>query len=94
MMRLLISQPMVLLLGEPSNDIDLETLTWLEQMILDWKYAVLYISHDETLIENTTNVIIHIEQIRRKTQSRYTIARMSYTRYIKERLNKFEKQTQ
>ena len=94
MMRLLISQPTILLLDEPSNDIDIETLEWLEQMILDWKYTVLYISHDETLIENTANVVIHLEQIRRKTQTRYTIARISYTQYTKERLHKFEKQTQ
>ena len=94
MMRLLISQPTILLLDEPSNDIDLETLKWLEQMILHWKYTVLYISHDEILIENTANVVIHVEQIRRKTQTRYTVARMSYQQYIKERLHKFEKQTQ
>lgn len=94
MMRLLISQPTILLLDEPSNDIDLETLKWLEQMILNWKYTVFYISHDEILIENTANVVIHVEQIRRKTQTRYTVARMSYQQYIKERLHKFEKQTQ
>ena len=45
-----------------------------------------------TLIENTTNMIIHIEQIRRKTVSRYTIAKMSYEQYRKERLRNFENQ--
>ena len=70
MMRLLMSQPTVLLLDEPSNDLDIGTLQWLEEMILNWQGVVLYISHDETLIERTANMVIHIEQIRRKTVSR------------------------
>ena len=92
MMKLFLTEPTVLLLDEPSNDIDVETLEWLEQFIQNWKHIVLFISHDETLIENTANMIIHIEQIRRKTVSRYTIAKMSYEQYRKERLRNFENQ--
>ena len=94
MIRLLMAEPTVLLLDEPSNDIDLETLEWLEDMICRWPHIVLYISHDETLIENTANTIIHMEQIRRKTLSRYTVAHMPYPQYKQERLNQFEKQEQ
>ena len=94
MLRLFISEPTVLLLDEPSNDIDIETLEWLEEMIVKWFHIVLYISHDETLIEHTANVVIHMEQIRRKTESRYTIAHMPYLQYKKERKEKFEKQEQ
>lgn len=82
MARILIANPSVLLLDEPSNDIDISTLEWLEQLILDWDEMVLFISHDETLIENTANKIIHIEQIRRKTLSRFTVADMTYQDYI------------
>lgn len=39
--------------GKPSNDIDITTLEILERMINDWEHIVVYISHDETLIENT-----------------------------------------
>ena len=92
MMKLLLTEPTVFLLDEPSNDIDVETLEWLEQLIQNWKHIVLFISHDETLIENTANMIIYIEQIRRKTVSRYTIAKMSYEQYRKERLRNFENQ--
>lgn len=84
----------ILLLDEPSNDIDLDTLTWLEQFIQSCELPILYVSHDETLIENTANIIIHIEQIKRKTLSKYTIAKMPYTTYIKERVNKYTHQEQ
>lgn len=94
MMRLLMTEPTTLLLDEPSNDIDLETLEWLEDLILSWKGVVLFISHDETLIERTANMIIHVEQIRRKTVSRMTVAHVPYQQYHMERANQFEKQEQ
>jgi len=94
LMKLLMQEPTVLLLDEPSNDIDIACLELLERIINEWPYIVLYISHDETLIENTANMIVHIEQIQRKTKSRYTIARMEYKRYVDERLRAFERQEQ
>ena len=92
MLRLLIAEPDILLLDEPSNDIDIETLEWLEKFILDWKQIVLFISHDETLIENTANMVIHLEQVRRKTQCRYTAVHMPYLQYRQERSAQFENQ--
>ena len=75
-------QPDIYLLDEPSNDIDIETLEWLEQFINTCQKPVLYVSHDETLIERTANVVIHLEQIMRKTKPRHTIVRMPYREYI------------
>lgn len=85
MLRLLMTEPTVLLLDEPSNDIDIETLEWLERFITNWPHVVLYISHDETLIERTANMVIHMEQLKRKTESRYTVAKVPYEQYITER---------
>ena len=81
-MRIFMEEPTVLLLDEPSNDMDVDTLKLLEGVILSWKGIVLYISHDETLIENTANMIIHIEQIARKTKCRYTVMRVPYREYV------------
>lgn len=71
LMRLLLPEPTVLLLDEPSNDIDMETLEWMEKMINNWEHIILFISHDETLIENTANLVIHIEQIQRRRKALY-----------------------
>ncbi|MCR4642484.1 MAG: ATP-binding cassette domain-containing protein [Lachnospiraceae bacterium] len=92
MMRILMEKPTILLLDEPSNDIDIETLELMEKLISGWKGAVLFISHDETLIEHTANRVVHFEQIRRKTKCRHTVANMPYRQYVEERLNTFEKQ--
>jgi len=92
--KILISVPDILLLDEPSNDIDIDTLEWLEGYINSCGLPVLFVSHDETLIERTANVIIHVELVRRKTMSRYTIARMPYKQYIDERLLKLSHQEQ
>lgn len=92
MARLLMGKPTILLLDEPSNDIDIETLEWLEEMINKAEQPVMFISHDETLIERTANVVIHLEQIRRKTQCRYTVARVPYARYVEERRVNFKRQ--
>ena len=94
MLRLLMSEPTVLLLDEPSNDIDIQTLDWLEGIIQNWDGIVLFISHDEILIERAANMVIHLEQIKRKTESRCTVAHVPYLQYKKERANLFEKQEQ
>ena len=94
LMRILMDNPTVLLLDEPSNDIDISTLELLEKLIKEWKHIVLFISHDEILIENTANVVIHIEQIIRKTKSRYTIVRDNYKNYIERRARDYERQEQ
>jgi len=91
---ILLSKPNVLLLDEPSNDIDLETLEWLEGFINHFEYPILYISHDETLIEHTANSVIHIELLRRKTLPSHTIANMPYIQYIRERKNRLTHQEQ
>lgn len=94
MARLLIAKPTMLLLDEPSNDIDIETLEWLEQLIAESSRPVLFISHDETLIERTANTVIHLEQLKRKTESCYTVARLPYRQYLEERSARLVNQEQ
>lgn len=83
--RILIGKPDALFLDEPSNDIDLETFEWLEHFIQNSTLPILFISHDEMLLENTANKIIHLEQIQRKTKSRWTVVTKGYREYITDR---------
>lgn len=84
----------ILFLDEPTNDLDIETLEMLEKFILDAKVPVLYISHDETLLENTANRILHIEQLIRKTKPKYTLKKCTYSEYISQRKRQIQHQTQ
>lgn len=92
--RLLMEEPDILLLDEPTNDLDIPTLRWLESFIAESRLPVLYISHDETLIENTANVILHMEQLVRKTKCRISIARCPYREYLSRRRSSFAHQAQ
>ena len=94
LLRLLLDEPDILLLDEPTNDLDIDTLIWLEGFIANSRLPILYISHDETLIENTANVFLHMEQLIRKTKCRISVARCSYREYLAFRKNQFERQEQ
>ena len=91
---LLLDGPDVLLLDEPSNGLDIQTLEWLEKFLLNCEVPVLYISHDEALLEHTANVVIHLERLRRRTVARCTVSRTGYVQYVGERAAGFERQEQ
>ena len=83
--RMILNRPDLLLLDEPSNDLDMSMVKWLENFIQTSELPILFISHDEVLLENTANMIIHLEQIRRKMESRATVSRMTYHDYVEKR---------
>lgn len=91
--RLLFDKPSVLLLDEPSSDLDLETLLWLEHFLNSYKGIILYTSHDETLLENTANVIVHIEHPREGKPPRCCAVRAGYRDYALRRESLLENQT-
>ncbi|QCI20499.1 ATP-binding cassette domain-containing protein [Buchnera aphidicola (Brachycaudus cardui)] len=53
--RLFLRPSNVLILDEPTNDLDLDTLELLEKIIIDYKGTVLIVSHDEEFVNNTVN---------------------------------------
>lgn len=94
MIKLLLEEYDILLLDEPTNDLDIETLEWLENFINKVEQPIIYVSHDEVLLSHTANMILHIEQIKHKTECRHTLTRIDYDSYVEIRLNKLTKQTQ
>lgn len=74
----------VLLLDEPTNDLDLDTLVWLEAFMQDYKGALLYVSHDETLLSKTATRIILLEQVNKKTKVKHSIYNVGYEQFVKE----------
>ncbi|MGY0058998.1 ABC-F family ATP-binding cassette domain-containing protein [Streptomyces sp. LZ34] len=54
-LRLLMDEPNVLFLDEPTNDLDIETLTQLEDLLDGWPGSLVVISHDRYFIERTTD---------------------------------------
>ncbi len=54
-LRLLMDEPNVLFLDEPTNDLDIETLTQLEDLLDGWPGSMIVISHDRYFIERTTD---------------------------------------
>ena len=65
--RLLISEPDLLLLDEPTNHLDLAAIEWLENYLLEFKGAVVLISHDRYLLDRLATRVVWLTQ--RKLQS-------------------------
>ncbi len=57
LLRLLMDEPNVLFLDEPTNDLDIETLTQLEDLLDGWPGTLVVISHDRFFVERTTDQV-------------------------------------
>jgi ABC transport system ATP-binding/permease protein len=58
LLRLLMDEPNVLFLDEPTNDLDIETLTQLEDVLDGWPGSMVVISHDRYFLERTTDRVL------------------------------------
>src|SRR5699024_1228272 len=92
LIKILMQDPDLLLLDEPSNDLDLQTVKWLEDFISKSPLAIIYVSHDEELLRKTATKIVHLELLHQRTKPRATVASLGYADYIEQRQNKFEHQ--
>jgi ATPase subunit of ABC transporter with duplicated ATPase domains len=57
----LFGNPDVLILDEPTNDLDLKTITWLEDFLLDFKNTVIVVSHDRHFLDTVCTHICDID---------------------------------
>jgi ATP-binding cassette subfamily F protein uup len=57
-LRLLVDEPNVMLLDEPTNDLDVETLTEVEDLLDGWPGSLVVVSHDRYFLERVTDHVI------------------------------------
>lgn len=74
--KILLQKPDLILLDEPTNHIDIESVIWLEQFLLHKAKAVIVISHDRAFIDNITNRTVEV------TMGRIYDYKANYSHYL------------
>jgi ATP-binding cassette subfamily F protein 3 len=74
--KILLQKPDLILLDEPTNHIDIESVIWLEDFLINKAKAVVVISHDRAFIDNITNRTIEI------TMGRIYDYKANYSHYL------------
>lgn len=77
--KILIQNPDILLLDEPSNHLDLVSMEWLEEFLRTYKGTVVIVSHDRYFLDNVVSGIVEIEDM----VSRSYVG--NYSAYVKEK---------
>ncbi|MFK5969489.1 MAG: ATP-binding cassette domain-containing protein [Candidatus Marithrix sp.] len=60
--QILVTEPNLLLLDEPTNHLDIEAITWLEDMLLDFKGSLLFVSHDRQFMQRIATRIVELDR--------------------------------
>jgi len=58
--KILLRSPDVVLLDEPTNHLDIESIQWLEEFLINYRGAVMIVSHDRAFLDNVTTRTIEI----------------------------------
>ncbi|WP_405252411.1 ABC-F family ATP-binding cassette domain-containing protein [Dokdonia sp. Asnod3-C12] len=74
--KILLQKPDLILLDEPTNHVDIESVIWLEDFLLNKAKAVVVISHDKAFIDNITNRTIEV------TMGRIYDYKANYSHYL------------
>lgn len=83
----------ILFLDEPSNDLDIDTMIWLENFLQNTPQTVMFVSHDESLLSHAATKIVHLELVKKKQEAKTTVRNLDYENYSQQRQTAFEKQT-
>lgn len=62
--KLLLQKPDLIILDEPTNHLDMNSIAWLESYLMNYKGAVIIVSHDRYFLDRIANKIIEIDQTR------------------------------
>ena len=75
--KILLKKPDLILLDEPTNHMDIESIQWLEDFLINQAKAVMVISHDKAFVDNITNRTIEV------TMGRIYDYKVNYSQYHK-----------
>ena len=84
--KILLQKPDLILLDEPTNHMDIESIQWLEDFLVNSAKAVIVISHDKAFVDNITNRTIEV------TMGRIYDYKVNYTQYLQLRKERREQQ--
>ncbi len=84
--KILLQKPDLILLDEPTNHMDIESIQWLEDFLINNAKAVIVISHDKAFVDNLTNRTIEV------TMGRIYDYKTNYTHYLQLRKERREQQ--
>jgi ATP-binding cassette, subfamily F, member 3 len=84
--KILLQKPDLILLDEPTNHMDIESIQWLEDFLVNNAKAVIVISHDKTFVDNITNRTIEV------TMGRIYDYKVNYSHYLQLRRERREQQ--
>jgi ATP-binding cassette subfamily F protein 3 len=74
--KILLQKPDLILLDEPTNHMDIESIQWLEEFLINSAKAVVVISHDRAFVDNITNRTIEV------TMGRIYDYKAKYSHYL------------
>ena len=60
--RALVSQPDLLLLYEPTNHLDIAAITWLEEFLVEYPGAVIFVTHDRAFLQQIATRIVELDR--------------------------------
>ncbi len=60
--KALVNEPDLLLLDEPTNHMDIAAITWLEEFLLNFKGALIFITHDRTFLSHLATRIVELDR--------------------------------
>lgn len=84
--KILLQKPDLILLDEPTNHMDIESIQWLEDFLINSAKAVIVISHDRAFIDNITTRTIEV------TMGRIYDYKVNYSKYLELRKERREQQ--
>ncbi|SFJ72968.1 ABC-F family ATP-binding cassette domain-containing protein [Thermoflavimicrobium dichotomicum] len=84
--KMLLEEPDLLILDEPTNYLDIEAIEWLEQTLRNYNGAILLVSHDRYFLDRLVSVIYELE---RNQATRYV---GNYTSYIQQKEERLKSQ--